>query len=243
MIRSVLTAGFLVAALASGQAYAWYHATAYGHTSGGDGSWSHSGEYGTASGGDGSWNASGYRGGSASGGDGSWSGTGYRGGSASGGDGSWSGTGYRGGTASGGEGSWQATGAEGNTVSGYHYGGYGTTYYHPPTSVYSGSGCYDCGGISPAGAAVAGAVVGAGVANQNAYYSTAGNAYGAGYQAGLAAAAPTPALAMGAMFATLPPGCSLRTVSGGTYYQCGNAWVQPNYGANGVFYTVVPEPY
>ena len=226
MSRSILAvAGFLVAALASGQALAWYHATAYGHSSGGDGSWSHSGAYGSASGGDGSWNASGYRGGSASGGDGSW----------------------------------HATGADGNSASGYHADGYaatdvyrgtntyyGTNYYHPPTSVYSGSGCYDCGGITPAGAAVAGAVVGVSVANQNAYYSTnsnnAGNAYGAGYQAGLMATA-TPALAMGSMFAALPPGCALRTVSGGTYYQCGSSWVQPNYGANGVFYTVVPEPY
>ena len=30
--------------------------------------------------------------------------------------------------------------------------------------------------------------------------------------------------------------------NGGTYYLNGNTWFQPSYGANGVFYKVVPTP-
>lgn len=242
MNRSTLAvAGFLLAVFASGQAFAWSHSTAYGHTSGGGGSWTHSGDAGTASGGDGSWSASGNRGGSASGGDGSWSGTGYRGGTASGGDGSWNAQGANGGTASGGDGTWNATGPDGNSASGYHTSGsganyYGTAYYHPPAAVYHGSGCYGCGGAAVAGAAVgAGAVM---ASQQNTYVSNSENAYQAGV-----AAAPPQAMPIGASYAALPPGCAIRTVSGGTYYQCGSSWLQPTYGANGVFYTVVMEPY
>ena len=29
---------------------------------------------------------------------------------------------------------------------------------------------------------------------------------------------------------------------GGTYYLCGNTWFKPSYGANGVYYRVVPAP-
>lgn len=83
---------------------------------------------------------------------------------------------------------------------------------------------------------MAGAAV-ATVANQNAN----NNAYGAGYNAGMVASAP-PTMPIGATFASLPSGCGLRTVAQGTFYQCGNSWVRPAYGANGVFYTVVPMP-
>jgi hypothetical protein len=212
--------------------------------------WSHSGAFGTASGGGGSWSASGYRGGSASGGDGSWSGTGFRGGSASGGDGSWSGTGYRGGTASGSDGSWHATGADGGTASGgggaWHatgpygstaYGGvdhyYGGTYatYHPPTVVnsYYGSGCTNCGGWPVAGAAAAGGFLGARLAAQQ--------------EAAAAAAAPVvPSYTMGEIVPTLPAGCALSNVAGTSYYNCGGTWLSPSFGANGVYYRVVPGP-
>jgi hypothetical protein len=47
---------------------------------------------------------------------------------------------------------------------------------------------------------------------------------------------------MGAVYATLPAGCISPKVSGGTYYLCGNTWFQPAYGANGVYYRVVPAP-
>ena len=48
--------------------------------------------------------------------------------------------------------------------------------------------------------------------------------------------------AMGAIYATLPAGCITPNVQGKTYYLCGNTWFKPQYGANGVFYKVVPTP-
>jgi hypothetical protein len=47
---------------------------------------------------------------------------------------------------------------------------------------------------------------------------------------------------MGAIYATLPAGCITPNVQGKTYYLCGNTWFKPQYGANGVFYKVVPTP-
>jgi hypothetical protein len=40
---------------------------------------------------------------------------------------------------------------------------------------------------------------------------------------------------IGAIYATLPAGCSTSTVPvvDTTYYVCGNTWFQPSYGANG----------
>jgi hypothetical protein len=86
--------------------------------------------------------------------------------------------------------------------------------------------------------------VGATVASANTAAATS-NAYNAGYVAGATTAAPVPApvsnsFAMGAVYATLPAGCITPKVSGGTYYLCGNTWFQPAYGANGVYYRVVP---
>ena len=60
--------------------------------------------------------------------------------------------------------------------------------------------------------------------------------------AGYAAGATTTAYAMGAIYATLPTGCVMSTVWGTTYYQCGTTRFQPSYGANGVYYRVVPTP-
>jgi hypothetical protein len=178
--------------------------------------WSHAGRWGSASGGGGSWSASGYRGGSASGGGGSWSGSSPYGTSA-----------YH--TAS-------STTVYHNT----YYGGYYPAY-HPPTTVnYYGSGCYNCGGWSTAGAAAAGAAVGLaagtaiGAASANAAST---NAYAAGYAAGSAATYP-----IGAIYATLPSGCANPQVNGSFYYLCGNTWFKPCYGANGVYYRVVTTP-
>ena len=42
--------------------------------------------------------------------------------------------------------------------------------------------------------------------------------------------------------ATVPAGCVTPNVQGNTYYLCGNTWFQPSYGANGVYYRVVPSP-
>jgi len=47
---------------------------------------------------------------------------------------------------------------------------------------------------------------------------------------------------MGGIYPTLPPGCMSPSVHGSTYYLCGNTWFQPSFGANGVYYRVVPTP-
>ena len=110
----------------------------------------------------------------------------------------------------------------------------------------------NCGGWHAAGAAAAGMAVGwlpvrrsprptrpqphpaysAGVAAGSANTAMA-------YNAGVAAGAGYP---VGSIQATLPAGCATPTVRGQTYYLCGNTWFQPNYGANGVYYRVVPTP-
>ena len=76
----------------------------------------------------------------------------------------------------------------------------------------------------------------AGVATGNA------NAYSAGVAAGAAGSAPPMAYSMGGNYAALPAGCIRPTVAGGTYYLCGNTWFKPMYGANGVYYQVIPTP-
>jgi hypothetical protein len=84
------------------------------------------------------------------------------------------------------------------------------------------------------------------VAGTNTASST--NAYNAGYVAGssnTAAAAASGGSAtypVGAIYATLPAGCMQPSGLGSTYYLCGNNWFKPSYGANGVYYRVVPAP-
>ena len=109
--------------------------------------------------------------------------------------------------------------------------------YHPPVAVpaYS-SGCYGC---AAAAGAVVGVAAGAAVASANTAAATS-NAYAAGVAAG-AASAPV-AYAMGVNYAALPPGASPANVGGATYYIVGNTWFKPMYGANGVYYSVVPTP-
>jgi hypothetical protein len=48
--------------------------------------------------------------------------------------------------------------------------------------------------------------------------------------------------AVGQMTAVLPAGCAVPVVNKTTYYLCGNTWFTESYGANGVFYRVVPTP-
>ncbi len=116
---------------------------------------------------------------------------------------------------------------------------------HPPAVVnhyYGAGGCYNCGGWPAAGAAVAGAAVGAvaatavtagAVATANA---NAANAYAAGVAAGSG-------YMPGAVYAALPGGCSYAPMNGAAYYTCaGNVWFTPYYGANGMYYRVVPAP-
>jgi hypothetical protein len=86
---------------------------------------------------------------------------------------------------------------------------------------------------------VVGVAAGAAVASANTAAATS-NAYAAGVAAG-AASAPV-AYAMGVNYAALPPGASPANVGGAPYYIVGNTWFKPMYGANGVYYRVVPTP-
>ena len=47
---------------------------------------------------------------------------------------------------------------------------------------------------------------------------------------------------IGAQVTMLPPGSQGRSVGGTQLYQCGDAWYKPYFGANGVYYEVVPPP-
>jgi hypothetical protein len=65
------------------------------------------------------------------------------------------------------------------------------------------------------------------------------NAYAAGVAAGAAA---RPGYVMYDIYPTLPAGCVYSAVSGLAYYRCGGTWFTPYYGANGMYYRVVPVP-
>ena len=145
-------------------------------------------------------------------------------------------------------GGWSATNTYGTTAygNGHYYGGSYATY-HPPTTVnYYGAGCYNCGGWHAAGVAAVGvtaaaagtAVAMSAVASANTA-AAASTAYSAGYVAGSTTAT---AYAMNAIYPVLPAGCTSPNVGGTTYFFCGNTWFQPSYGANGVYYRVVPTP-
>ena len=113
---------------------------------------------------------------------------------------------------------YHGTYANGNGA--WHTGAYGD-YYHQPAVVNSyAGGCWNCGhgGWGYAGAAAAGAVAGAAVG------------------------AVATAAAIGATYGYLPAGCGYSPFGGAAYYNCGGYWVTPAYGANGVYYTVVPAP-
>jgi len=67
------------------------------------------------------------------------------------------------------------------------------------------------------------------------------------YNAGVAAGTATAATAqssqsVGAIVAKLPPGSMSINKGGTTYYLNNNTWYKPAYGANGVYYRVVPTP-
>ncbi len=69
-------------------------------------------------------------------------------------------------------------------------------------------------------------------------------AYNAGVATGVAAAsAPASGTyVMSVNYAALPAGAMVINKNGATYYLSGNTWFKPSYGANGVYYTVVPAP-
>jgi hypothetical protein len=90
------------------------------------------------------------------------------------------------------------------------------------------------------GAAVASATTAAATSTAYAAGVAAGSASTAAAMSG--AATPPTTYVMGANYAMLPSGCATPDVGGKTYFLCGNTWFQPSFGANGVYYTVVPTP-
>jgi hypothetical protein len=46
----------------------------------------------------------------------------------------------------------------------------------------------------------------------------------------------------GASYVALPASCFPVNKNGVAYSLCGNTWFQPAYGANGIYYHVVPAP-
>ena len=115
---------------------------------------------------------------------------------------------------------------------GYHppvYGGYGYSVYHPPDRGTETIRPPDVTAV-PAAGAIVGATVGPAAASAN----TAA-AYSSGDAAGSAAG-----YAMGVNYAALPTGCAYQ--AGPNQYLCGGSWFRPAYGANGLYYTVLPAP-
>jgi hypothetical protein len=80
-------------------------------------------------------------------------------------------------------------------------------------------------------------------ANANAAAASA-SAYNAGYNSGATTNHATTAAtySIRQLVGALPAGCITPTVQGTTYYLCGNTWFSAAYGANGVYYRVVPSP-
>ena len=224
--------GLLITAFSTGPAAAWTSSNRYGgSTSHTYGSTSHTNAYGGSS--------------SHTYGEGTSHTNMYGGSTSHGWDGGTTHTNVYGGTTSGAYGA-GVTHTYPSGASYYHppapvYPAYHPVYpaypYHPPVVVptYSAAGCYGC-------AAAAGAVVGMATGVAIATASTAAattTAYSAGVAAGAAAATT---YVMGVNYAVLPSGCASPNVGGTTYFLCGNTWFQPSYGANGVYYRVVPAP-
>lgn len=104
--------------------------------------------------------------------------------------------------------------------------------HHPDYNPHfvHGGGCIGCGvGAAAVAGLVGGAIVGAVIAGSAAPPPTT-----------VVVANPGPP--PGTQVAILPPGCASMAVNGAQLYQCGPVWYQPFFGANGVYYTVVPGP-
>jgi hypothetical protein len=119
----------------------------------------------------------------------------------------------------------------------YHAGYGGGAYYHPVYHPTYGGGCWGCTTGYSAGAVAAAGVVG----------------LAAGAAIGSAAASPTVVVqqpvyvtgpAIGSEVFALPgSGCNSVSANGVRYYNCGDAYYRPHFGSNGVYYTVVANPF
>ena len=132
--------------------------------------------------------------------------------------------------------------------------------YHPPVAVpYYSSGCYGC---AAAAGAVVGVAVGAAVGlgqhggrdvervrrgrcdrqRQHRRRDQRRLQRRRCHRGHVAGAPASGTYVMGVNYAALPAGSMTINKNGATYYLNGNTWFQPSYGANGVYYTVVPAP-
>ena len=118
---------------------------------------------------------------------------------------------------------------------------------------YYGNSCNNCGGWGCGAVAAAGAVglaAGAAIGTADeAAVASANNAAAYGGRCrrqqqclcrgrgGEAAAAPA-----GRVYTTLPANCQYRAVGTANDFQCGNMWLQPAYGANGLYYKQIAPP-
>ena len=144
--------------------------------------------------------------------------------------------GFRGGgfhAGAGGFTTWHHAGWGGGGFGGAYHAGYGGgAYYHP---AYPAGGCWGCTTGYSAGAVAAAGVVGlaAGAALGSAASSTTV------VQQPVYVSGP----ALGTEVVGLPGGCNSVSANGITYYNCGSSYYQPHFGSNGVYYTVVADPF
>ncbi|MEZ5575677.1 MAG: hypothetical protein R3F44_08505 [Candidatus Competibacteraceae bacterium] len=115
----------------------------------------------------------------------------------------------------------------------YHAGYGGGAYYHP---AYHAGGCWGCVGGYSAGAVAAAGVVGL----------AAGAAIGSAASSTTVVQQPVYVTgpAIGTEVMALPgSGCNSVSANGIRYYNCGSSYYQPHFGSNGVYYTVVANPF
>ena len=124
--------------------------------------------------------------------------------------------------------------------------------YHGTTVARGGCayhGGYHCGGVSTGtavAAGVAGLAVGAMVGSAAAKASQPTVVVAAPPPVVVVAAAPpvvVPASApVGGIYSVLPAGVKAATINGAQYYVLGATYFKPQFGNNGVYYEVVPNP-
>lgn len=115
----------------------------------------------------------------------------------------------------------------------WHRGGWGGAAWHGDP-VYHG-GCWGCAAGAAAAAGAVGLAAGAAIGSA----ATAASAPVVAVPQPVYVASP----AIGTQVVTLPGDCTNAVVSGATYYKCGDVFYKPRFGSNGVYYTVVSNPF
>jgi len=83
--------------------------------------------------------------------------------------------------------------------------------------------------------------------NRNVNVNVHGGHYGGccyhdDHHVGTAAAVVAAAIIIGSIINTLPPSCTMVSVNGITYQQCGSTWYQPQFVGTSTSYIVVAAP-